>query len=318
MSEVFDLDAFMEGLSQDSARSASNAEDRLNRVLMNLKGNQGTVEIIPFISKKVGNVYSKVEGVREFKACTAIIDKEDPVWYRVLPMHLYGQLTDEQIELYEQVTGLYDELFEYDLGYSEIRIRNYAMFTGVATAHRNTEDEDVEDYIGVPGLFIFPATNVISALNSAIANKKSSLGEKTKLYLQKIFSASRTGRSGVIQISFKKSSGIGYDSTVNIEVNSEFRTFVDPEREFSEEFVANFDDPLRELLGWIYDRENDQYFNETAFKELRDHLTLRLKDFKSGEDKEGPKENANGSVDPMKDQRPPVPGVETPKAGRPF
>lgn len=310
MAEPFDLDAFMADLENDSQKPRS-AEDRLNRVLMNIRDNQGTLEMLPFLSKKIGNIYTKIEKVREFKGYTSVIDKEDPVWYKILPLSSYGKLTSEQLELYSEVSGLYDALFETEeLERDEIRLRNYSMFFGVALKLTNTDGNEVEDFLGVPALFLYPSLNVVDALNSAIASKKKALGDKIKPFLQDIITPTLSGRKGIIQIDYKRAN-IGYDAKVSLERNTEFRTFIDPDKKFTPEFASQFDDPIAGFLGWMYDRENKSYFHETAFRELKKNLEIRLKEVtgQSQEDEPTP-ENKNGYVDPMKDQRPPVPGAD--------
>jgi len=302
----FNLDAFIKDLENNSSKPKS-ASDRLNRVLMNVRENQGTLVMLPFISSSIGNCFIKLEKVREFKGYTTLIDYEDPIWYKILPIGAYGNLTPEQIELYNEVSGLYDQLYETEeLDYGEIRVRNYSLMLGVALKVMDIEGNERDvDFLNVPGLFLYPSTNVIDAFSSAVAAKKKLLGDKIMSFLQDIITPSLTNRKGVLQIEYKKAA-IGYDVKIDLERNSEFKTLVDPDMSFTEEFAKNFDNPMECFLGWMYDRENNTLFNEGAFRELKKNLQMRLKEVTTGvtENEEKP-------------EMPPVPGVE-PKAERPF
>jgi len=307
---AFDLDAFMADLESESKKKSDkprSAMDRLNRILMNTKDNQGTLQMVPFISKKFNSIYAKIEGVREFNGYTSIIDREDPVWYKILPIEFYGNLTQEQIELYSEVVSLYDSL--YDTGkidYDEIRSRNYSLFFGVAVKMIRAEDgSEIKDFLDVPSLFIYPSSNVIDNFSAALISKRSAIGaDKIGLYLQDIISPALKGRKGIIQITYTKAN-IGYDANIGFERNGDFNTFIDPNKEFSEEFASKFDDPIATFLGWMYDRDNNAYFNESVFVELKKNLLMRLKEVTS----ESESNSANTKSEVLDTAVTPIPGV---------
>lgn len=315
----FDLDKFMDDLNKDGQKTGRSAEDRLNKVLMNTRDNQGTVMFIPFVSKTVGNIYVKLQGVKEFKTYTTIIDREDPIWYKVLPKEFYGTLTPQQEELYDQVCGMWEDLADSDdMDYTEIRNRNYSLFFGVATEAKSIDDDEIKGFpLNVPALFIYPSTNVIEKLNEAIASKKSTLKNNVGKFLSKIITPAHKNRQGVLQVTYKKAD-IGYDASVNLEVNTEYAQVTDPSKEYDDQFCSHFDDPISAFIGFMYDNENETRFNETAFRELAQAMELRLKELSSKDSDEVEVQNNNGG-DPMLDQKPPVPGVDGHSASkRPF
>jgi hypothetical protein len=322
----FDMDEFINGLVKDSQREFQ-VSDRAQKVLMNLKDNQGNIMLVPIISKKIGNIYCKLEHVREYKAMSSVIDSDDPVWYKILPKEIY-ELNESQSQLYDEVTGLFDQVMDYEaFDYTEMRVRNYSLFTGVCLGHDNLDGNKVEENINQPVLLIFPSTSPINALNTAIAKKKQTLGDKTPQWLTGIITPRTVGRKGAIQISFKKSAGPGYESSISFEVNnpSDFTIIVDEKRDFADE-AKKFEDPVSSFIGWMNDQNNDSRFNETVFRELRDQLKVTLNELKLQNNPQELKdntENKNG-VDPMLNN-PPIPGVDQTtqpqpevKSGRPF
>jgi hypothetical protein len=317
----FDLEAFMEGVNQDCTKEKG-TNNSIKRVLMNTRDNQGSVTLLPFISKKLGNIYLKLEKVREINGPTSIIDSGN-AWYRILQKSDYGTLTKEQEELYDEVVGLYDWLWDNStLDHNTMRIRRYSAFTGICLNHINLAGAQVTDNIDQPCLLVFPSNAPIDALNTAIATKRNILKERTVQWLQGIITPATKGRKGAIVITFKKPDSPGYAASVSFETNNldEGLIVIDPNKEFDEETVAKFDDPLRVFLGWGYDSAKKSYFNEELFKQCRDVIKTYIKEVKVNEnhDETAP-ENKNGNADPMKTEMPPVPGVEAPKpGGRPF
>jgi len=313
----FDLDAFIAGVAKDCTKEKSTG-DRIKKVLMNLKNNQGTVTILPFISKKVGNIYLKLTGVREVFGATSVIDAPDGAWYKILPKKMYGELTEKQSELYDEVAGLYQEVIGYDyFSYDTLRQRTYSLFTGICLSHVNTDNIKLTDNLNEPCLFVFPSNSPIDALNTAISNKSQVLKDRMITWIQGIITPSNTGRKGALVVTFKKSDSPGYTSSVSFETNNldEGIVVVDPKQEFTDEVVSKFDDPLRTFLGWNYDYDNESYFNETVFIELRDVLKLYLKEILSSDE---PQETQETKV-----EMPPVPGDDklnesTKPVNRPF
>lgn len=284
----FDLDAFIAQINQDKTKSRSN-KDQLNRVLMNVRANQGTVTFIPVWSKAVENFYLKVPRVYEFYGDTSLLQNGE-AWYRILPLEFYGNLNEKQIELYHEVKGYLDTLNNNEeVSYDEFRVRNYSLFYGICQSLINTEKAKNEELENCPCLFVYPSNSVIDQLGTAVNNKIDTMKGRRE-WITSVFNPANTGWKGVLQISFVKSSGVGYDSSVYFEFNSDLNTVVDPDFALDDQTAALFDDVIPTFLGWIYDRNNKSNFNEIAFKELRDQLKLRIK-----ESTEGVKEPADAS-----------------------
>lgn len=275
--EAFDLDAFIAQVNSDKSKGQSEPKDRLNKLLMNTRDHQGTVSFLPVRSRKTGQFYTKLSRVIEYWGTTSIIDNGE-AWYKVLPLEAYGELSQEDLDLYNEVKG-YLEQVSSSLDYDEYRVRNYVLFNGILMdIHpKNTGAKVNEELKGCPCLFVYPSNGVIDAFGTAI-NNKIDIMKGNKEWIPAILNPTYKGYQGVMQISFSKSSGVGYDTAVSFEFNSNLNTVVDPDYEIPEEEVQKFDDVLPTFLGWMYDRDNDKYFNTIAFKELRDQLKLYIKE----------------------------------------
>lgn len=316
MSENFNVEAFIEGLKKDKSKEFTGGNN-LVKVSMNRKNYQGTITFVPFIAKNIGNIYTKLEGVREWYGETALLDSNE-AWFRILPLKFYKGITPEQIELYNEVVSLFDACNEsgkygYDaLGQEAIlKVRNFSLFTGILLKHSNTEGEKVEENVDKPCLFIFPSNAPIDAMDNYVSGLADTY-ERSKLeqLINMIITPANKGRKGVLQITFKKSSSPGYNSSVAFIRNDDLNQVIDPNKEFSQDIVSLFDDPVRAFLGWMYDWDNQTYFNETFFIELRDNLKAALLEVLPQQD-ESDTENKNGNIDPM--AQPPIPSVDQPK-----
>lgn len=310
MAEVFDIDSFIAGINQDKVQPKS-SKDRLNRVLMNTRDNQGTLTFVPLFSKGAKNFYTKIQRVFEFYGDTSTIENGEG-WFRVLPIEFYGDLTQEQLELYSEVKSYLEQINDDELlSYDQFRVRNYSLFYGMCLKLKNTEDKENTDIKDCPCLFVYPSPNPISQLCDAI-NAKVDLLKGSKTWLTRVLSMENTGRKGVVQVKFIKSDGPGYDCTVNFEMNNtdEGIIAIDPDYEISDETMKLFNDVIPSFLGWNYDRDNKQYFNETVFKELRDQLKIVIKTASAevSTNTESQPENKNDLT----------PKDEAPKQRRPF
>lgn len=303
MSEEFDLDALIESINNDKSQSRS-GKDYLNKVLMNTRDNQGCNTFIPVIQKKSKNIYTKLPRVYEFYGDTSLIPNGE-AWYRIMPLEYYGALSQEDIELYNEVKSYLDVLNDNeDVDRDEFRVRNYALFTGICLNLKNSENKSIDKYKDCPCLFVYPSNSPIDQLGTAINAKCDAMNGKRE-WLQYVITPASKGRQGVMQITFTKSSGVGYDSAVSFEMNSSFNQVIDPELEISNETMSLFDDVIPEFLGWIYDNANKSYFNRVAFIELRNQIKDRaIKLMNPSAAPEGPQpedanktyENKNGVV----------------------
>lgn len=298
----YNLEAFLEGLEQDKA-SGRGPSDRINKILMNTKDNQGTIIFVPFLNKKNNNFYMKVSDVKEWKGNTTKLDSGE-AWYKILPEEYYGDLSPENQALLSEINGLLDSISEYDVhSYDKLRTRNYSLFYGVLTSHNSTDKGELLDNVDKPCLFIFPSVSPINAMSTSISAKVQALKGR-KEWIMGVLNPNPTGREGVLSISFKKASGPGYETTVGFEFNTQYDTVIDPKHVFEEDMVRFFNDPLRDLLGWQGDGEAG-YFNVEVMKELRSDLKLELKrlsmeDSNPIRSEEPTYENKNGQQDKVK------------------
>lgn len=276
MEQGFNIDEFLAGIERDRSKSSDfDPSKSLNLVMMSSQDNQGIITFVPFMSKEYNNFYLKVPGVLEFYADTTLVNSGEG-WYRLLPIEAYGQLTDTEMELYNQIKTLYNNVYEYELPFTEMRIRTYSLFTGVQLSHVNATDKSKRDELNdCACLYVFPSNRVIDAFHTAV-NSKIDLMKGSRTWLPAILSTSNTGRQGVVQISFTKSASAGYDASVAFEFNSALQPVVDPERVFEDELIAQFDSVWKTFSGWRYDKQNDKMFNLTYMQEFRDNLRKRL------------------------------------------
>lgn len=283
MEEQFNIDAFLEGIERDRSKSEDFDPSKvLNAVMMSSADNQGIITFIPFLSKTYKNFYLKVKGVLEYYGDTTLTNSGEG-WFRLLPIEFYGQLTEAEMDLYSKIHTLYDEIMEYEPSYTEFRIRTYSLFHGIQLSHVKDSDKSKNDkYDNCACLYIFPSNRVIDAFNTAI-NSKIDVMKGSKSWIPAVLSPSNTGRRGVMQISFVKSTGAGYDASVSFEFNSDFQMLVDPDKVFPDEMVDLFDNTIKGFLGWRYDKTNDKAFNLAYMQEFRDALLKRLSQLKKGE-----------------------------------
>lgn len=297
----FDVDSFLAGLDADKTPERGPA-DRITKLLMNTRDNQGTVVLIPFMNKKSNNFYQKLSSVREWKGHTTKLDSGE-AWYKILPIEMYDGLTEEETELYNEIVGYYDTISEMEVyDWNKLRWRSYSLIYGILMSHKDTSGDDIDDNVDKPCLFIFPSPSVIDAMSTAIA-AKCQMMKGSKAWITAVLSPNNTGRKGVMSISFKKSNGAGYDASVAFDFNSDLNVIIDPARVFTEDETKYFNDPVRDLMGW--QGSGDKYFNIEIMKELRDDLKLTLKELQKDGNTQEPEEkleNKNATSDPMKSE----------------
>lgn len=273
----FDLDALIANINADKPRGGDRTK-YLNKVLMNTKDNQGTLTWIPIYSSTFKNFYVKLDGVREFEAKTTLIDKGHG-WYRILPLSFYGDLSDDELELYNEVISYYDTLKDNDsCDRDELRVRRYTILFGICSKLVNKDGKKIDDYNDCACIFVYPSLDPVTALGTAINTQIAAMGSRDWVTL--VLSPKSTGRQGVILVNYTKSESVGYDCTMTISINNPSLgpagQLIDPTYEINEDRIKFFDDPIPTFLGWIYNQEEQRYFNPRAFHELRDVLKQRL------------------------------------------
>lgn len=280
MAEIdnFDLDAFLAGIESDQTKRTS-PTDYLNKVSMSSRDNQGTVTFIPFMSHAYNNFYVKISGVLEMQGKTTLT-KSGYGWYKLLPIEYYGQLTEDELALYNEIKSTFNEIVNnYEVDRDDARIRTYTLFTGVQISHSNKDGAKVSEELNeCPCLYVFPSYKPVNAFVDAI-NAKMDIMKGDRKWLAALLSPAATGRQGVVQIQFKMSAGVGYDCSVAFEFNNALSPIVDESKDYSE-LVPKFDDALATFVGWGYDRDNAKMFNLNYMKEFRDELRMWLQNLK--------------------------------------
>lgn len=321
---AFDIDGFLDNLDKDKSKSKDKSA-QLNRVLMNVKTNQGLLMMLPVMSESVGNFYKKLPRVYEYYGTTSKLDSGE-AWFKVMQLEDYGEITQEQKDLWAEVRGYLDTLQEKEDGfvdnYGQFRVRNYALFTGIMQSLKDLDGNMQEEYVNCPCLFTYPTNSVIDAFGTAV-NTKIDAMKGRRDWIPYVLNPNGKGYKGLMTIDFRKAAGVGYDAAISFEFNSDMNIVVDPEWEIPEETLAYFKDIMPTFLGWCYDRENKSYFNTEIFKELRDQLKERVGFLKldSGEGKkeEESYENKNNlNKETESEKSAPAETEEKPKKVSPF
>lgn len=293
------IEDFLEGLDKDGQRPRKSSG--IEKILMNSRDNQGTVVFAPFLDTNTKKFYVPVNDVRELRTTISRYrDGNDEVWMKILPKEFYGNLTESQSKLYDEVLGLFDQ-YNADLGdisnkWSKIRRRSYSLFQGVLINHLNSQGAQQRDRIGKPVLLVFPSRQPINELAVAIKNKIAGMNN-SKEWIPAVFSPTSSGREGVVTISFTKPDSPGYDCSVGFEFNSSYAKIIDTEKGFPEEVTNEFGDVVSEFLGW--QNGESGRFSEANFSELRKILTMEISKLSVDASRtEAPLENKNG-IDPM-------------------
>lgn len=305
--EMYDVEDFLAKLSGDrTVKKERGDSNYITKVLMNVRENQGTLIMIPFMNR-FKSFYSKLKYVREFQGSTTLIESGS-AWYKVLPIEYYPNLTAEQKALYMEVIGYYDTIKDSDkFDYNTIRTRNYSLLYGKALSLTATDGKENKDIEGKACLFMYPSASPIDSLADSIAQKVVTL-KGNRAWIPLVLGATNRGRKGALVITFKKGT-IGYDSQISFELNGDFNILVDPDTDvLPEDKLSYFNDPIADWLGWMNGKESGNYFNEQAFKELRDNLLVIVKGFmieaESKKQKESLLVNSNGNLDAMKAETP--------------
>lgn len=317
------LDAFLGQLVEDAKVSSEGRPSSYIKLYMNrAAGTLGSMTLLPILAKNLGSFYKKIPGVKEWYGPSSLINNDEGYgFYKILPREFYGDLTPEQEKLYQDVVDKYDEAWEsgefgYD-GQQVQRIKSYSIFTGIVLGQVNTDEKVIEDNLNKAVLAIYPSVAPVVALQGTISSKQAILKDKLKPWLMNFLTPSLKDRNGVITIKFnsKASGQPGYDSSVSMDLNSEYAKVVPEGFEISEDQYDAVSDPIKLFLSWMYDWDNQTYFNETAFRELLEAMTISLNELsveaKLTEEPQG--ENKNGSVDPMVFS--PMPGVPNDAVG---
>jgi hypothetical protein len=312
------IDDFLNNLDEDKSKGNEGFNDRIQKLYFSYEGNHGIMIFAPFVDKATQRIYISLPKVKEYKAtCSKFKNGDEESWIKILPKSAYGELTADQSALYEEASSLWDqvndEIGDNEGSFSQIREKTYSLMQGIVISQRDLNKSTVDDYVNKAALLIFPGKSAINALAAAVESKVASVGNKS--WISAVFSPNAEGRKGAVVISFNKnlSTGVGYQSTVQFEMNSEWSKVVDSDK-FEAAEVAKFGNMVTTFLGWQAG-DNDHAFDSKVFEELIAALKLKLKGIDNptpAPSQEAP-ENKNG-VDPMLTPTPapaPTTGPET-------
>jgi len=285
MAEI-DLEAFIAQVNSDRTH-VSDVKNQLNRVWMN-GDNLGNLSFLPIYSQKYKHIYTKIEGVYEYYTDTSKL-KSGEGKYRILPIEFYGDLSEEEIALYDEVKSLlieadnqFTKLYPND-HYKYLSVKYYSIFFGILQSLTRLEGKPEKDLVGCPCMFIYPTTNVINAFGDGINTMTDSLnGSRT--WMSAVITTNLTNRQGVMNISFnpKPNNAVGYNASVSFVLNSVAGMVVDPNYVIPETYQDFYegDDIVREFITWEYDNENKRPYDPIVFKELKDMLIMKLTELK--------------------------------------
>lgn len=266
----FSLSSFLENLKSDSEVTRG---PRLNKLIMNSPELIGsTITYLPVMMKD--NYYLKIEEVAEVNMPSRILETKDngPVWMKILPIEFYGNITEDQKNLHEQVLKLHAQYSDLVDDYNLSRFRRYTLIHGYILKLEDTNKTVVPKFNG-PSMMVYPSHTPLQALHNSIQLAQSSLGDPNK-WFPLIFTDKSTNRNGALVSSFNRSTtSKGYVCNINITPNSQFNTLVEPTFDYSEEFKL-FTDPIRSFLSW--QAPEDSLFHNELMMEIRDYLSARI------------------------------------------
>jgi hypothetical protein len=305
------IEDFLNNLEEDKSKFSEGFGDRIKKLYFSFEDNHGILIFAPFIDKLAHRPYILLQGVKEYKApCSKYKGGDEATWMRILPKQAYGQLTDEQSKLYDEVVSLWDqvnnEIGESDDAFTQIRVKTYSLFQGIILKQNASNGKAIEDNINKAALLIYPGKSVVNALSSAIESKIATMG--TKEWITAIFSPDANNRDGVISITFNKKTGggFGYEATVGFEMNSNWTKVIDPTK-FEQAEIEKLGGVVPTFLGW-QSADDEHPFDSKVFEELSGVLKLKLKSI----DNPTPAPNAEPAPKNMNGVDPMVGKVETP------
>lgn len=296
------IEEFLNQLEADKSKPRTDF-NRLNKLIMSAQDYQGTMMFAPFMSKS-SRFYKKITGVREIKTCVSLFHEgNDEVWCKILPEGDYGNLSDEDKDLYNEVAGLFDELYETldeagEGNWGFIRYRSYSIFQGIVLKHTNSSNVEITDNAGIAAMLIYPSKSPVDEMSKAISTRIANIGNKT--WVSAVFSPDDKNRKGAMSIRFTKKEGnaVGYDCQVAFEFNSDWSKIIPDDFSVDEETMKLFGDYVAPFIGWENDNENNSLFNRKLFEEMKKILTIELAKHETAPKSEPAPENKNGQ-DPM-------------------
>lgn len=252
-----------------------------------LSGSGAEVNFIPVFDKNDPGFWKEFLSIPTFRGVSSQSGGYS-FEFMVLPKSVYGDLSPEEEALHKEVSGLISELYNLYKedkkvdAWKEVAYRNFTLMWGVLISAIYPKGAPAinkfDNCRGKACLFIFNRGGrgeVIKSLNNATNSKV--LEEKTedpsksdkecKEFLYDIMDTGLTNRKGSLKVSC-----VTKEPTFTFKVGGVPKDL----ENISEETAKCFDEILPTFLGFNYDREHKRLFNVTTFKELRDHLLLKI------------------------------------------
>lgn len=178
----------------------------------------GTIRFLPILAVHYDTPTKYLYNVMEFQVNTAA-EGEDAKWkWSRFPesKDFETELTKEQKDLIENTRSLISKAInELDYGTDWARSKNYAAIFGYVVSHINTDETVITDKSNRKlALILVPSKNYAKAMTDCLSSIATTGGQE--MY-EAVFSR-EVERQTYVELTCKRSSGFGYDVTVNAKV----------------------------------------------------------------------------------------------------
>lgn len=203
----------------------------------------------------------------------------------LLEKDLYSNECEIDNDLYNETKQLLWEMKDYINyrdgrdAYKAIQKVTYSLLYGYIVSTTVVNPNIVES-INKPVCLVYNKQDVYSNLYDAIGKERQDAGGDTS-WASQMFGASVTGRDGVVDITVKaKTNGMkGSDYTVSLAWNTSgarARQVIDPTFTVPETDYELFGDPIKDLCGYLCDKNTGNLWNQEVIQELHDQLVVEL------------------------------------------
>jgi len=280
--EEFNFDEFVKDLEKTTAPKERAVyqpavevakSDKLNKVMMILPENQGTMYLIP-VATETGSPATVISDVREVKL--ALGDSKWEKWFKLLPKSFYNFVAGSKEEgLYNELISLHEAMRKADFDYKVQKKRNYFLIYGYILKHKNEMNAIVNEKC--PGFFIFDNNRMTQAFQAEIKNRSDLAGHLN--WMKKWFNRDADKRTGLMTINYtKKGQGTAaiWTSTVSLNtINDDHLGLTDGnyEVEIPQKSIEVFGNQVNAFLGVETD---DQRFNYDQMLEVKNKIMSML------------------------------------------
>jgi hypothetical protein len=264
-----DIDAFMSSLASNSNKREKLIE-KFNLGFTNEKGNYFYI----LFPSKGGQWITNLGKVREFKGFSTKRGKD--AWFEILNKKDYGNLSEDEEKLYDEVLRLYSQVESMDANIDQskwqlkhTRSKTYCITFAHVIKFINHDTGVVDkDKVNKPALLIFPSGRYSDSFSTACQTKTSIMGNNK--WMLKILTNDPKNREAIVTTDFFGGQG-GYNCSVGFEMDKDAVKSMLPENyDFTNERDTFADtNIIREFLGWQAPEESEAIFNMEIFKEIR-------------------------------------------------